>query len=263
MLRARHLILSSFVFGASLGWPGQARAEPAGVPKKFRCDQVTVLQAFDLGGGDWNYRYTANCYLGYRPKVEKKRDMGNGMVGPEPEAPDQTRGQILVTGVGTYRLKTNTVHEKAKLEGRLDHGPQAPHAMELDVQATYRCTTDPFIYKGGALCTRKTIVVKGDGWPLFKALTSTREAPFGTWGITLAVRAQVAIKAENGSPPPPPPPPPPKKQPPSKKPPKTKALKKKKKKPTTVTPTRFAPKTKVRKKRRTRRRRLRRKVRAG
>ncbi len=217
MFRIHHFIVSTLVAGACSLWSGQAAAaggaEAPGVLTAFKCDETTVSEAIDLGGGDWSYRYAARCQLSYAPRLSKPRDQGWGLAGPEPGGGPESSGRVLITGVGTYRAKTNTAYDAARIEGNLTHHPTSGvYALDLGVQSKYRCTRDPFLYQSGAVCTRKAMTTKGQGWSQFKALTLRREVPFGTWGITLAARNQIGKK---GKPIPPPPPPPPKPQDPA------------------------------------------------
>ena len=202
------LLLLVAVVGVWL-WSRPAHPDPDGVVWKFACDQVSVTEAIDAGGGDWNYRYTASCLAAYLPKTYPKPEPRFALApGPRPQSGYLAEGRVIVTGVGSYRRKTHTVHDKATLEGRVVTKQGVEHTLELDVQGIYRCTGDPFVYHSGGVCVRKKITVKGAGWPRLRALTQAREVPFGTWGITLAARNEIATKAKT---PPPPPPPPPKK----------------------------------------------------
>ncbi|MCR9163919.1 MAG: hypothetical protein ACE37F_22290 [Nannocystaceae bacterium] len=219
MFRSPTFILSALFGGICLSWPTSAEAaagaEAPGVIKSFKCDETTISEAIDLGGGDWNYRYAAKCFVTYVAKVSKPRDMGWGLAGPEPAPEPESAGGVVITGVGTYRAKTNEVVDSARIEGNVVHRvTDVVYALDLGVQSKYRCTRDPFVYQSGAVCIQKAMTIKGEGWSQFKVLTHRRRVPFGTWGITLAARNEIAKKGK-----PLPPPPPPKKKEEEKNPP--------------------------------------------
>lgn len=185
---------------SSSAWAG---GEPKGNITAFKCPHVKVTQAVDAGGGDWNYRYKAVCQITYMPDI-KPRDRGPGLAGPTPgwNLKYQTKGNVIIMGKGTYRAKTSMVHDVARMEGTLTHGPDAGGRIDLSVKAKYRCTEDPFVYHSGAICTNKLMTVKGGGFAKLKHLTKKRQVPFGTFGIKLARRKKIATKSK-GAPRPP------------------------------------------------------------